>query len=364
MKNTLLIVIGLHGIIHLFGFLKAFGIAEFNAISEPISEPFGIVWLLVFVLFLATFILILFHYDYWWVVGLLSVLLSQFLIISFWKDAKFGTILNLVILISVLVAYSSLNFRKKIISETKQMRSKITMPKEQIISEQRISNLPSVVRKYLLNSGVVNKEPVFAVYLEQDLQMLLKPDQKEWTNAQAKQYFTINPPAFNWSVKLKMNPLINVVGRDKFERGKGEMMIKVFSIIPVVNAKNNEKISQASLQRYLAEIVWFPSAALSQYIKWEHIDDRSAKATMTYNGTSGSGIFHFDDEGNFKQFVAMRFRNTEDTQPTEWTVSATETQIMNGIKIPVEAKASWKLKDGDWTWLKLRIEHIEYNVRS
>ena len=85
-----------------------------------------------------------------------------------------------------------------------------------------------------------------SVFLEQDIQMLMKPEQKDWSNAKAKQYFTIEPPAFNWSVSLKMNSVINVVGRDKFENGKGEMTIKLFSLIPVVNTRNNEKINQGT----------------------------------------------------------------------------------------------------------------------
>jgi hypothetical protein len=47
-----------------------------------------------------------------------------------------------------------------------------------------------------------------------------------------------------------MNSTLNVVGRDKFEDGKGEMIIKLISLIPVANAKNEEKVNQVTLQRY------------------------------------------------------------------------------------------------------------------
>ncbi|MDN5330561.1 MAG: hypothetical protein PWP35_2348 [Bacteroidales bacterium] len=36
------------------------------------------------------------------------------------------------------------------------------------------------------------------------------------------------------------------------------MLIKVNSLIPVVNEKGN-KLDEGTLQRYLGEIVWFPS---------------------------------------------------------------------------------------------------------
>jgi hypothetical protein len=159
-----------------------------------------------------------------------------------------------------------------------------------------------------------------------------------------------------------MNPILSVVGRDKFENGNGEMMIKLFSLIPVAHVKNDKKVNQATLQRYLAEIVWFPSASLSPYIKWEIVDNYSARATMEYNGTKGSGIFHFDENGNFKKFVAMRYQDSKANEATEWTVIATKTEQRNGIKIPVECKAIWKLASGNWTWLKVKITDIKYEI--
>jgi len=362
MRIALILVIGIHGVIHLFGFLKAFGLSDFNGISLPITKPFGIVWLWAFVLLVVSGILLSLHSSYWWIVGMMGVILSQFLIINFWSDAKFGTIPNMVILSAVLLAYATYNFKRVISAETVKMVGSSQTIEDRILSEKMLSDLPAVVQKWLTNSGAIGKEIVNTVYLEQDLQMLMKPEQETWSQAKAKQYFTVNPPAFNWSVNLKMSPLIDVVGRDKFEEGQGEMIIKLFSLFPIVNAKNDERVDQATLQRYLAEIVWFPSAALSPYITWEVNDEFAATAIMEYNGTRGSGVFHFDEDGNFKRFVAMRYKDANDPEPKEWTVIATKTGERNGIKIPVESEAQWKLEDGSWTWLKLIITDIKYNI--
>lgn len=363
MLIVLAILIGIHGIIHLLGFLKAFGLSKFKAISQPISKPLGTLWLLAFALFMATLVLMLSYHVYWWIIGFLAVLISQTLIIVYWKDAKFGTILNIIILASAVIAYSAYHFEKKLNTETTQMLSELDLnnSEKSIVSEQLILHLPLAIQKWLLNSGMVGRESIETVFIEQDLKMLLKPEQKKWYNGTAKQYFTTSSPAFNWSVSLKMFPLMNVVGRDKFENGKSEMTIKLFSLIPVVNARNNEKINQATLQRYLAEIVWFPSAALNPYIIWEAIDNHSANATLEYNGTKGSGVFHFDENGVFKKFVAMRYKDAKDIEPTKWTVTATKTEIHNGVSIPVEAELSWELDNGNWTWLKLKITSILYN---
>jgi len=59
--------------------------------------------------------------------------------------------------------------------------------------------------------------------------------------------------------------------------------------------------------RYLAEIVWFLSAALNDYIHWEQIDSTTAKATMTYGRITSSGLFKFDMDVNAISFEAKRY---------------------------------------------------------
>ncbi|WP_103072164.1 DUF6920 family protein [Aquimarina sediminis] len=364
MRIVLIIIIGLHGIIHSFGFLQAFDLTEFNAISQPISKTYGLFWFLAFLLFAITIILILFQYNYWWFSVFLAIAISQALIFHYWSDTKFGTIANAIILLATILRFSNFNFEKKIKEERKTIFESSQLKSQETISEKSLNDLPLIVQKWLNASRVIGNQYIYNVYLTQELQLKLNPEQENWSSGKAEQYFTIQPPAFNWNIITKMNSIVSVVGRDKFNDGKGEMMIKLLSLIPVANAKSNKKINQATLQRYLAEIVWFPSASLSQYIKWETIDDYSAMATMEYNGTRGSGKFYFDENGNFKKFVAMRYQDSNKSEPTKWTVIATRIEELNGIKIPTECEASWELERGKWTWLKLKITDIRYNIKE
>jgi len=361
MKIILYVLIGLHGFIHLFGFLKAFNINEFEALTQPIAKPVGVLWFVSFVFFGLTLFLLIKNNSFWWLAGIAAVVISQILIFLFWQDAKFGSLPNLIILISCILGWASYSFTKKVKQETETMLSKAQVEIESY-PDQNFKHLPAPVQQWLEKSGINEKTKTSLVYLKQAIKMKMKPEQEEWTNATAQQYFTVNPPAFNWFVILKMNPFLNLVGRDKLENGQGEMIIKMFSLFSIANAKNDEKISQATLQRYLGEMVWFPSAALASYIVWEEINDTSAKATITCNGTKGSGIFHFDENGNFKKFEAMRYKDSKDPEPKKWTVIATKTEERNGIKIPVECEATWKLENGNWTWLKLKITDINYNI--
>ena len=364
MRIALILIIIIHGGIHLFGWLKAFHFAAFSAISQPISKAYGVIWLLAFLLFMAALILNVSRIEYWWLFSGLAVIVSQVLIINYWADAKFGTIANIIILFASILAYADFSFQQRMKSEQIALLESTGTNNEAVVYTERWHELPQIVQTWLNNSGALEQPPISNVYLTQALQLKLQPDQDHWMKGSAEQYIIAQDPAFHWTIRTQMNTWLPLKGRDKFAEGKGEMLIKLLTLIPVVKASGDEKINQATLQRYLAEIVWLPTEALAKHITWEAIDDYSAKATMTYNGTQGAGVFHFDAQGNFKTFVAMRYKNNKASQPTKWIVTATKTEERQGINIPVECEASWELENGKWTWLILKIKDLSYNVTS
>ena len=352
------ILMVIHASIHLLGFIKGLNIYNIQTLTQPISKILGWVWFLAFVLFIVSFLLLVLKNQSWWVLALVAIVVSQTLIFIFWQDAKFGSVANLIILVSIIPAIGLNSFNAKLIKERASQKSTI-----ENVPQNKLEDLPELVQNWLIKTGALEIDKITSVYLQQEALMKMKPTQKKWYEANAEQYFTTYPPSFVWSVKLKMNPLVNIVGRDKFEDGKGEMIIKLLGVFNIVNVKNNSKIDQSTLQRYLAETVWFPSAALSKYIIWEGIDAHSAKATMSYQGVSSSGIFFFNEKGEFEKFSAMRYMSPEkDVEPTEWIVEAINSQVLNGVLLPTELKATWKLKEGDWTWLKLKVTKLNYNV--
>lgn len=62
----------------------------------------GLLWLSAAIMFVIFGILYAANFHYAWLVGLIAVLISQVLVILFWKDAKFGTIANIIILAVII----------------------------------------------------------------------------------------------------------------------------------------------------------------------------------------------------------------------------------------------------------------------
>ena len=361
MKIAFLILVLLHGLIHLLGFVKGFELKEVKELTLPISKALGVVWLSATILFLTYGVLHLLNFKYAWLIGLVAVVISQALIILFWKDAKVGTIPNVIILTVSIISFCSYNFQKVIQRETAQLLHKNRRTENRVCNESDLTNLPEPVRKWLRNSGTLGKPFIRYGKVTQIAEMQMKPEQENWLSVTATQYTTIDNPAFIWSVDVKMNGFVNFRGRDKFDDGKGEMLIKLNSLFNIVNERG-EKLDEGTLQRYLGEMVWFPTLALSPYITWEQIDGNTAKATMFYKGTSGSGTFYFNSNGDVTKFSAIRYKgNDPDAKRHNWEMNILDYKRFEGIKVPAKMTSTWKLDDKDWTWLKMEVTDLKYN---
>lgn len=272
-----------------------------------------------------------------------------------------GILAIVIVLVFVASAVSNSLFDRQVKKEVGELYSSNPENKKEIVTKADLAGLPSCVQKWLERSQVVGKEKISTVRLKQKGVMRLKEDQP-WMPFEAEQYFTVDEPGFVWKAKVKMNPLLYFAGRDKYFQGKGEMNIKVLSLLPVVNAGGSSEMDQSTLLRYLAEMTWFPTAALNDYIKWEEIDANSARATMSCKGVTGSGVYTFDDNGDVVSFFAKRYREVNGQYVLDpWGGVVKGYNEFNGIRISSKTDVIWKLETGDYNWFQCEITEIDYN---
>ena len=361
MRTLFIVLFLVHGCIHLLGYIKAFYPSFDSGPIQSVSRPFGLGWLLVGLLFIVTAILLVLKKEWWPILGIITILLSQILIIIFWKDARYGTILNLVFLLVTISCHADYKFNQMTLNESHAIFRPVNLSTSVVPTIENLGNLPTIVQKWLTVSGVFHTEKTVLVRLRQKGEMKTSPSGR-WMPFTAQQYFNCKDPAFVWVTKVNPLPLLYMNGRDKLTDAQGEMLIKLFGIFPVVNEGKNEKINAASMQRYLAEMCWFPSAALNKYLIWESIDETSAKAILTLDNESVSGVFTFTSEGEFHSFETKRYYGSgKDAELEIWHIEALEQKLFDGIKIPSKCKVTWRLEEGDFNWLNLEITALEYN---
>ena len=351
-----------HGLIHLMGFFKAFGLARLDELKLDISRPSGLLWLAAALLFGVAGLLLAARRENWWMWALPAIAISQTLIALAWSDARAGTIANVFLLIVAVVAWGDARFRRMALEEVAALMPPVAGAADTVGRQPDFDALPAPVQRWLRYTGVADRPPVLRVHLRQTGRMRTSPGGK-WMEVEAEQWFNTADPAFVWLARVHAAPGLHLSGRDKFGNGRGHMLIKLLSLFPVVDATGPE-IDQGSMLRFMGELVWWPSAAVCGHFRWEEIDDNSARLIMRIGDAQAEGTFFFDGEGRVLRFEAMRFYNSKEGARLEpWVVEVDPAQYRNlgGMLIPARAAVTWKLPEGEFNWFNLEITEIGYD---
>jgi hypothetical protein len=263
-------------------------------------------------------------------------------------------------ILAVVAASVAGNFRfnRQIARELDELNSRAASTNSRLIQAADLQALPLPVQRWLTAAGIVGQRKASRIHVKQTGSMRTKPD-GAWMPMAAEQWFSSDPPAFIWKAKVRMVPVISLVARDKYADGRGNMLIRLLSIFPIADAKGRE-IDQGTLVRFLAETIWFPSAALNSYLRWESIDSLCAKATMTYGGVTASGHFFFNERGDVIRFEALRYAEEKGHYTlTPWIITQTSYREFQGVRIPDQSEVMWRRPHADFTWLKLQITELD-----
>ena len=98
----------LHAAIHFIGFAKTLGADNSTGAFRPVPGHQGWLWLLAALLLTITGILVLVPGQRWFFTAFVATLLSQMVIIFNWKEARWGTVVNAIILVVLLLVLLTL----------------------------------------------------------------------------------------------------------------------------------------------------------------------------------------------------------------------------------------------------------------
>lgn len=354
----------LHGLLHLIGFAKEWNLGSQGQLpantllnlSGTSSRISGALWLLTSLLFIAAAIMYILRRESYWIPAALAVVASQLLIIIYWQDAKYGTIVNIVILIAIILSAAAMHFNNRASRAVEVLRSHAA-DEERVITPNMIATLPQNVQQWLRKSNVVGTRTRNIIRIKQKGSLRTKPG-SAWMPFHAEQHFSIDPPAFVWTARIKAGTFIEIGGQDIYRDGHGNMVIKPLYLFTAADAFGKE-IDQGTMLRYLAEMAWFPQAAVSKYLRWEAVSESKARVTMEYGGISASGIYSFNKENLIDGFEAKRYGDFGGIYRKEiWAISVTGHKIFNQTTIGAESEVTWKLKEGDFTWLRMEVTEI------
>lgn len=354
-KLLMPLLVAIHGLIHLIGASEKFAKEQAGKVGIV-----RVVWAIVAIVFVLLAYIMLVA-SYWWYLGFSVVLFSQALIIMWWQKAKWGTILNVIVLSASVINFSAWHFDREARNDATRMLLRANTQSKSV-SLADLQQVPPVVRKWLVRSGMVGKSVINTVRLLQTGNLRTKPD-AAWMPMTAEQYFTVDEPAFIWLANIDAG-LFHIGGNDQYIHTNGHMEIYAAHIIPVASSAGPET-DQGTRLRYLAEIQWFPTAALSPQISWAQTGPLTADAEMNCNGTYVKGTFTFNEAGDIVSFEANRYMELSGKYSLQkWYVPVEAYSIFEGIRVPSKGRAIWQLSSGDFNWFNWEIKEINYNRQS
>jgi hypothetical protein len=135
---------------------------------------------------------------------------------------------------------------------------------------------------------------------------------EQWKPFTSQQRVVARRPGFVWDGRVALLPGLNVHVHDAYVAGEGLLHPAVLGLFTLVELRGTAAVAQGELMRFFAEAAWYPTALLpSQGVRWQAVDERSARATLVDGDLSLTMSFTFSADGTMQR-VALRVRRLID----------------------------------------------------
>ncbi len=269
---------------------------------------------------------------------------------------KIGIIVLLIaaVVIGLILMAGSINLTIQFKNEVKDLFAQSKpISTDRVFRYEQLNGLPEPVQRYFKHVLKEGQPYIGYIRLTHDGQFKTGQD-KDWLNIEGEQYFTTEKPGFIWKGTTTM-----FTARDKYISDKGRLVVSLLSLINVVDAQG-EKYNEGELQRWLCEGVWFPTNLLpSERLQWSAMDAQTAKLTFNYQGLSLFYLVSFNKLGEITQMETKRYMSEEKLET--WIGKMKDYQELNGIRVPTNIEALYRLEKGDYPYAKFKVKKIEYS---
>lgn len=363
LRAVFAVILTVHGLIHLMGFAKAFGLAELPNLTLPISHPTGLVWLAASLLTLTTVAALFLAPGWWWAPGALSLCLSQAVIVSSWSDAKFGTLANLLLLVGVVYAFASrgpLSLRAEFDHDLTRATRAAT---QEFLTERDLAPLPEPVQRYVRRSGALGQPRVRDFRLTWKGRIRSAPD-SPWMPFTAEQLNTLDVPRRFFMMVATMKGLPVDVLHAFDERG-ATMRVKLLSLVPMVNAQGADLTRTETVTLFNDLCIFAPAALTSANIAWEPVDAHTTRAHFTLGPNTIAAELTFNDEGELVDFAS------DDRQAImlngiktviRWTTPLSDYAKRGPVRVATKGQTLWHPATGVWSYGEFELQSLAYNT--
>lgn len=352
-----IVVVIVHGLVHLLGFVAYWPLAEIAELPYKTSllngrllltntgiRWFSLFWLLATVGLVTAAVSLMLDRSWWLPLMMAALVVSLGITVLDWQNAFRGAIISLLILVPLLLV-AGLRMQPRPFSaypQTSQRLPTVAFPE----------NLPAPVARYfetVLGDAVPTVETaVVTGHGQLRFNGIAFPHRLRFTydvNQGYRHY--IESTVFGWPV-LKVN--------EHYLDGRGRLELP-FGVV-----ENEPKIDMAANLGFWGEAIWFPSLYLTDpRVRWEAIDATTARLIVPFGAEEDSFIVYFDPAtGLIDHMETMRYRDAADTEKILWQLTPLAWESYHGVQIPSRSTVTWG--DEGTPWLVIDLDDVVYNV--
>ena len=228
---------------------------------------------------------------------------------------------------------------------------------------RELEGLPAPVQRYF-RAVLKDGQPIIvAATMEHVGTFNLSQNGEKWKPFTSQQRVVTRRPGFLWDARIEIGPGLAVRVHDAYVGGEGILRAAVLGLFTVADLHGPGDIAQGELMRFFAETAWYPTALLpSQGVRWEAVDDHSAKATLVDGTLSLTVLFSFNEAGLIESVrVEARGATVGKTiVMMPWEARVSSYQERDGMRVPLTGEASWLPPQGRRPYWRGTIASLAY----
>jgi hypothetical protein len=226
-----------------------------------------------------------------------------------------------------------------------------------------LEGLPPPVQRFFRAVLAEGQPLVTAVTVQQVGTINMSATEQRWKPYTAQQRIVLRRPGFDWDARIMMLPGMMVHVHDAYVAGVGTLQAELFGLVPIARQPHTTELARGELMRFLAEAAWYPTALLpSQGVRWEAVDDSSARASLTDGGISLTMTFRFHADGLIDTVRSESRDRLVDgkSSATPWQGRFWDYASRSGMRVPLQAEVAWDLPQGLSTYFRGTSTALKY----
>jgi hypothetical protein len=229
---------------------------------------------------------------------------------------------------------------------------------------RELDGLPPPVQRFfrtVLRDGA----PMIAAVTVQHSGMFNMSDSggQQWKPFTSMQRVITRRPGFVWDGRVQMLPGLAVHVHDAYVAGEGILHPAIGGLFTLIDLRGGGDVAQGELMRFFAEAAWYPTALLpSQGVRWQAVDDTSARATLTDGAITLTLAFRFATDGNVMSVRAEARGRTVQGKviPTPWEGVWSNHGERDGMRVPLSGEVAWLTPEGRKPYWRGTITALAY----